>query len=105
MNYFRIKKQADFKKLFSKGKRLYSPSFTLLYIPSKKTRMGISVGKKHGKAFKRNKIKRLFREAFRTSVPLLKNTYSFIFIPKAEKEYSFHDLQTELSFLFQKESL
>lgn len=105
MNYFRIKKQADFKKLFSKGKRLYSPSLTVLYFPSKKTRMGISVGKKHGKACKRNKIKRLIREAFRKNVPFLKGTYSFIILPKADAEFSFQLYDKHLFAMFKKEGL
>ena len=62
MNYLRLKKQADFQKLFTKGRRAFSPSLTMIYFPSKETRMGISVGKRHGKSVKRNRIKRLADE-------------------------------------------
>ena len=47
MKYYRLKKQADFQKLFQKGKRAHTPSLTILYRPSDKMTMGISIGKKH----------------------------------------------------------
>ena len=78
MKYLRIKKQADFQRLFQKGKRASSPSLTLLYRPSDKMRMGVSIGKKHGKSVQRNRIKRLMREAFRLNQDKMKGTYSFI---------------------------
>ena len=65
MKYLRLKKQADFQRLFNKGKRASSPSLTILYRPAEKMTMGISIGKKHGKSVRRNRIKRLLREAFR----------------------------------------
>ena len=61
MKYLRLKKQADFERLFHKGKRAFSPSLTLIYRPSDSMRMGISIGKRHGKSVKRNRIKRLIR--------------------------------------------
>ena len=68
MKYVKLKKQADFQKLFNKGKRAFSSTVTVLYAPYKETRMGISIGKRHGTAVKRNRIKRLIREAFRAVV-------------------------------------
>lgn len=105
MKYLRIKKQADFQKLFSKGKRIFSSSLTVIYSPSKKTRMGISVGKRHGKAVKRNRIKRLVREAFRQSVETLSAPYSFLIIPKVKDEYSFFEYKEHLLKIFKKEKL
>ena len=105
MNYFRIKKQADFKKLFSKGKRLYSPSLTVLYFPSKKTRMGISVGKKHGKSVQRNRIKRLLREAFRSVLPEIQGAYKLILVPKVSEAYAFETYKKHLQWIIKKENL
>ena len=105
MQYLRLKKQTDFQKLFQKGKRAFSPSFTLIYSPAKKTVMGISVGKKHGKSVKRNRIKRLLREAFRLSLSEIQGNYSFVFIPKVCEEYSFHTYKKHLSALIKKEKL
>ena len=74
MKYLRLKKQADFQKLFQHGKRAFSASLTMVYRASDKTRMGISVGKKHGKSVQRNRIKRLIREAFRLAQGEMKCT-------------------------------
>ncbi len=105
MQYLRLKKQSDFQKLFQKGKRVFSPSFTMIYRPSERTVMGISVGKRHGKSVKRNKIKRLIREAFRLTQAEMKGNYSIVFIPKVCEEYSFHTYQKHLSSVIKKEKL
>lgn len=105
MKYLRIKKQADFNRLFQKGKRAFSPSFTMLYAPSKTMRMGISVGKRHGKSVQRNRIKRLLREAFRLQCDKMQGTYSVILIPKVRDEYSFQTFQKHLQCVIQKEKL
>ena len=105
MKYLKIKKQEDFQKIFSKGKRLFSHNLTILYTPSKYTRMGISVGKKHGKAVQRNRLKRLLREAFRLSTDSLKGTYSFILFPKPKNEYSFLEFKKSIKQMFEKGNL
>lgn len=105
MKYLRLKKQADFQKLFGRGKRAFSPSLTLLYRPSDKTRMGISLGKKHGKAVKRNRIKRLLREAFRAEMGEMKGKYSVVLVPKVAEEYSLETYKAHLRWIIQKEKL
>ncbi len=105
MKYFRLKKQADFQRLFQKGKRAFSPSLTIVYRPSDKMTMGISVGKRHGKSVMRNRIKRLLREAFRSVQPLMQGTYSVILIPKVSEEYAFKTFEQHLQWMIKKEKL
>ena len=105
MKYLRIKKQADFQKIFSKGKRAFSPSLTVIYRECDCIRMGISVGKRHGKSVQRNRIKRLLREAFKDTQGELKGRYSFILIPKVEEEYSYHTFKKHLQWIIKKEKL
>ena len=105
MKYLRIKKQADFQKLFKKGKRAFSSSFTMVYTPSKEMKMGISVGKKHGKSVQRNRIKRLIREAFRACAGELKGSYAFVIIPKVREDYSVEKFRRQLSWIIKKENL
>ena len=105
MQYLRLKKQADFQKLFQKGKRAFSPSFTMIYRPSQAMTMGISVGKRHGKSVKRNHIKRLLREAFRLTQTDIKRPYSIVLIPKVCENYSFHTYKKHLADLIKKEKL
>lgn len=105
MKYLRIKKQADFQKLFKKGKRAFAPSFTVVYVPSEKMRMAISIGKKHGKSVVRNRIKRLMREAFRLTQDEMQKNYSLILIPKVQETYSFKTYKEHLQCLIKKEKL
>ena len=105
MQYYRLKKQADFQRLFNKGKRAFSPSLTMIYRPSEKMTMGISIGKKHGKSVQRNRIKRLLREAFRATQGEMKGKYSVVLIPKVREEYSVKTFEQHLQCMIRKEKL
>ena len=105
MKYYRLKKQADFQRLFNKGKRAFSSSLSVVYRPSNHMTMGISVGKKHGKSVQRNRIKRLLREAFRAVQDDMKGTYSFVLIPKVCETYSVKSFEKQLRCIIQKEKL
>ena len=105
MKYIRLKKQADFQRLFQKGKRLSSPSLTVLYRPSEKTIMGISIGKKHGKSVQRNRIKRLLREAFRAVQGEMKGNYAFVLVPKVREEYAVRTFIEHLQWMIRKGNL
>ena len=102
MNYLRIKKNADFQKLFNRGKRVFSPTLTLIYFPSNEPRMGVAVSKKHGKAVKRNRVKRLVREAFRQNVTLFERNYSVVILPKAAESYALKDFDKSLKICIKK---
>ena len=105
MKYYRLKKQADFQRLFHKGKRASSPSLTIIYRPSEKMTMGISVGKKHGKAVQRNRIKRLLREAFRVAMREMKGTYCVVLLPKVGEKYCFHTYKADMARMIKKGNL
>ena len=105
MQYNRLKKQADFQKLFHKGKRAHTASLSIVYRPSEKMTMGISVGKKHGKSVQRNRIKRLLREAFRAVQGNMQGTYAIVLIPKVCEEYSVKNFKKQLKWIIQKEKL
>lgn len=102
MKYLKIKKNADFQKLFTRGKKVFSPRITLIYFPSDKLRMGLAVSKKHGKAVKRNRIKRLLRAAFSDVAEVLKKPCCLILIPKVEEEYSFVAFKKSLTVCLKK---
>ena len=105
MKYYRLKKQTDFQKLFGRGKRAFSPSLTLLYRPADKTSLGISIGKKHGKAVKRNRIKRLLREAFRAEFEGIEGKYSIVLVPKVAEAYSLKSYRDHIKCMIKKERL
>ncbi len=97
MQYGRLKKNGDFTKLFKKGSRVYSPSLTFIYLPvsgrDKITRMGVALSKKHGKAVKRNRLKRQIRAAFSNNFALLPGVYDIVIMPKVADEYIYKDIE------------
>ncbi len=91
--------------MFQKGKRAYSPTLLLLYRPAKENAMAISIGKKHGKSVRRNRVKRLLREVFRRNLDTMQGKYSIILVPKVAEEYSFADFDRDMQWIIQKEKL
>lgn len=103
--YSKIKKNSQFNLLFSKGKKAFSPTLILLYLPNTKNEVGICVSKKHGNAVKRNRIKRLIREALRKTLQNVKLPQSMVFIAKQAEDYSLQNFVKSMHFLFKKEGL
>ncbi|UMT78184.1 ribonuclease P protein component [Staphylococcus roterodami] len=65
---YRIKKNADFQKIYKKGHSVANRQFVVYTYNNKELdhfRLGISVSKKLGNAVLRNKIKRSIRENFK----------------------------------------
>ena len=105
MKYLRLKKQSDFQKLFHSGRRVFSQSLTMIVKNASATKMGISIGKKHGKAVQRNRIKRLLREAFSQVVEDLHGTYYVVLIPKVAEEYTLKTFKAHLQWMIKKNKL
>ena len=103
--YTRLKKNNDFKKLFTRGKKCFSPALIVLYMPSDTVRLGVCVSKKHGKSVQRNRIKRLLREAFRKVCGGLTKPCSVILIPKQAEEYTFAGFERSLRSALKREGL
>ena len=65
---YRIKKNADFQRIYKKGHSVANRQFVVYTCNNKEIdlfRLGISVSKKLGNAVLRNKIKRAIRENFK----------------------------------------
>ena len=87
--YAVIKSNRDFTYLFKKGESVVCYAFVCYIRPRRagKNRLGIVTGKKVGNAVKRNRSRRIIREAFRLLEPIIKeNTdkrYDFVFVARA----------------------
>ncbi len=99
---FRLKKEKDFNLVFKKGKRLYANSLSLVYMPAEEMKAGFAVGKKHGGSVKRNRIKRLLRESFRSFTPEIGKNFFFVFIPKIKEEYSLEEFKRDMGYVLRK---
>jgi len=84
----RLVRENDFKKVFSEGSRARGASLLVVVrengLPD--SRLGLSVGKSIWKsAVKRNRVRRVFREAFRLSRHELPSGIDVVMIPAAPK--------------------
>ena len=63
-----LKERSQFKKVYRYGVRFVGKSSFITYLDAdvSESRLGLTVTKKYGNAVKRNRFKRLAREAFRT---------------------------------------
>jgi len=65
----RLHKRKDFLRLYSRGRRVYTPTQVAYFLQNvgDRHRLGVTVSRKIGKAATRNRVKRSLRELFRTS--------------------------------------
>ncbi len=88
--YAAIKSNRDFSFLFKKGESIVTYGFVCYMRPRRggKNRLGIVTGKKIGNAVKRNRARRIIREAFRLTDPIMREKtqkrYDFIFVARAK---------------------
>lgn len=80
----RLRKNADFQKVFDNGKSSSDATLVLYGLPNglPHTRVGITVGKKFGPAVARNRYKRRLREAFRLSQHELPPGRDYVLLPR-----------------------
>ncbi|GJL56665.1 MAG: hypothetical protein NPIRA02_37970 [Nitrospirales bacterium] len=79
-----IKKTQDFNQVKRVGQRIQHPLFNVMYCQSQlpKSRVGIVVGRRFGKAVVRNRAKRIFRELVRAIQEELVRGYDIVIFPK-----------------------
>ena len=78
----RIKSADEFNDIIKTVTKIYSPFFIIYYKEKKldNPRFGITQAKKFGKAYKRNRYRRILREIIRTNIKVFKNEYDYIII-------------------------
>jgi ribonuclease P protein component len=91
--YVSVNKNKDFQFLFKKGDCIVTSGF-ICYVREtkrKQNRLGIVTGKKIGNAVKRNRARRVLREAFRLTEPMLREQsdkrFDFVFVARGKTPY------------------
>jgi ribonuclease P protein component len=116
--YQRLKSQRHFKRVYQRGRRAGGQWMTLVACfgrpplryeevkaPAGRTtaRLGLSVSKDHGGAVRRNKLKRLLREAFRLEQHRLPTDLDLVIIPRQrDEDFPLQALREELMQLLQR---
>ncbi len=81
----RLRRKREFDSVFRNGQPFRNGLFLLLCAANslEYTRMGMMVGRRFGPSVKRNRLKRLCREAFRLGRSALPQGLDFVAIPKS----------------------
>jgi ribonuclease P protein component len=87
-----VEKNREFQLLFKKGYSYVTYGFVCYYLTNKRqnNRLGVVASKKVGNAVKRNRAKRVIREAFRLAQPKLRDLpvkYDFVFVARGKTPY------------------
>lgn len=102
----RLRTQQHFRRVYQRGRRAGGKLLTVIALRRSSAcgaRVGLSVSKDHGCAVRRNKIKRLLREAFRLERKGLPLDYDVVLIPRPRPEkLRLHELRAELLQLIAK---
>jgi len=80
----RLRKAGEFRAVFQAGKSLAN-RLGVLYVKrtgSDVTRPGFVVGRSAGKAVQRNRIKRVFREAYRLTAKRVRPGFDLVFVAR-----------------------
>ena len=105
---FRLKRSADFKRVWRFGSSYAHPFLVLKVSPNQEeqTRIGVSAGKAVGNAVARNRAKRLMRAAISPLLPQLPAGYDLVLIArKAILEVKSQDVQKALTDQLKKAHL
>ena len=84
MRIIKLKENRDFRRAYHRGKVFVTP-FAVVYVNKNRTgdtRLGITAGKKVGKAVKRNRAKRVITAAYRALLPQIKNGLDLVIVAR-----------------------
>ena len=82
--YSTINQNRDFQRIYSKGKFFVSPTLVSYVLKSRRNtvRFGITTSRKTGNAVRRNRSRRVIREAFRSLLPRVGPGYDLVFVAR-----------------------
>ena len=88
--YLSINQNRDFQRIYARGKFFVSPVLVSYVMKSRlrsSLRVGITTSKKTGNAVKRNRSRRVIREAFRAVQTEIRPGYDLVFVARAKTPF------------------
>lgn len=96
----RVKKNAEFQKIFKRGKSFANRQFVLYLLPiegQEEFRIGLSVSTKVGNAVVRNRIKRYIRQSFLELKDEINPKMDYVIIARNQaSSLDFHETKSSL---------
>ena len=89
LDFVTLKMNGDFRRLYNRGKAVTNPALVMYFMKNRAgiCRIGITTGKKIGNAVERNRSRRIIREAFRSVVKDVNESYDFVFVARSKTKY------------------
>ena len=90
MNTVSLKLNHEFKRVYARGKSRAHRLIVVYYLKNRLgyNRLGLTVSKKVGGAVKRNRAKRLMREAYRLTEPKIAVGFDIVLVSRAATPYA-----------------
>ncbi len=87
--FITLKKNSDFRRLYMRGRSFASPVLVTYVMKNRcgSVRIGITTGKKIGKAVLRNRARRIIREAFRTLSGEIGTGVDLVFVARTKTPF------------------
>lgn len=101
----RILKRNEYIQIAKSGRKLQNEYFIAYYAPGRfdRTRLGVTVTRKFGRAVQRNRIKRFIREYFRLNRHLISGEWDINIIAKKEAaDLSSEEIFESLQSIFKR---
>ena len=100
----RLSARADISRAFDEGTRVVDPRISLQGVRNGlgHTRLAVAVSKRHGNAVKRNRLKRIGREAFRHVRSQLPRGLDLVLLPRAGRELTDEGIRRSLLCLAER---
>ncbi|MEE1055677.1 MAG: ribonuclease P protein component [Acutalibacteraceae bacterium] len=89
MKMVTLKENRDFHRVYNKGKSYVAP-IIVTYVFKQRydtSRVGITTGKKIGKAVQRNRARRVIMSAYRELYPRINGSYDIVFVARGRTPY------------------
>ena len=93
-----LRRPVDFKRVYDRRRSVGSDALIVYAAPNDlpHNRLGLSVSRKFGGAVQRNRLRRLYREAYRLSRHQMPAGLDLVLIPRSKAEPPLADLLTAL---------
>lgn len=103
-----LRKNKQFKKVYKYGKVRAGKRTVLIFYKNNEgiIRLGVSISKKVGKSVVRHRLKRLYKEAFRSLKDNIINGYDIVLVARKDADKAdYWDVINELQYLLAKGKL